>query len=63
MNGWQPIETAPKDGTEVLACRAGQKWVQILNWQVDFGGHDGWFSSNGRPYYPTHWMLRPEPKK
>ena len=57
---WQPIETAPKDGTEVLACRAGKKWRQVLGWQWGSGGYDGWYNSGGRSYNPTHWMPIPD---
>ena len=60
---WQPIETAPKDETEVLACRAGKKWRQVLGWQWGSGGCDGWYNSGGRNYDPTHWMPLPEPPK
>lgn len=31
MTEWQPIETAPKDGTRVLAVW-GQHGVQIIRW-------------------------------
>ena len=58
---WKPIETAPKDGNEVLGCRAGQKWRQVLGWQWGSGGYDGWYNSGGRNYDPTHWMLLPDP--
>lgn len=53
---WQPIETAPLDGTEVLTFRgAGLQAVAIWTgreWCVT----DGMFLSN-----VTHWMPLPEP--
>lgn len=58
---WQPIETAPKDGTEILLYRRGVsqgKWrVGMLNGQCAWGG-DGWFYP--RWDQPTHWMPLPE---
>ena len=37
MSKWQPIETAPKDGTQILVCRAGDEIganakVEITEW-------------------------------
>ena len=58
---WQPIETAPKDGTRVLLFFPG---FVIPVWVGDW--HEGW-----RPEYgvrtppieddPTHWMPLPAP--
>lgn len=71
---WQPIETAPKDGTEVLLCRAlnadqqpivGEGWgvfVQVAAW---WEGDNAWIvycSMVREPrlhFAPTHWMPLP----
>ena len=60
MSQWQPIETAPKDGT--LICGAwmyGSRWeTRALYWN----GHD-WECPTGDWYYdPTHWMPLPPPE-
>ena len=63
--GWQPIETAPKGGTEVLLLGNGARrrhangyWLQSA-----YGGNGAWIW----PYVhanPTHWMpLPPAPKE
>ena len=72
---WQPIETAPKDGTDVLAWADG---VVIVSFRMDdndrTGNHYGnmWLDNSyddfscglaSVPYEPTHWMPLPEPPK
>ena len=71
---WQPIESAPKDGSEVLllvAYRAGIPYRCLVgHWQR--GGHciedhppidTGWYFWNGLMFdlaaRPTHWMPLP----
>lgn len=58
---WQPIETAPKDGREILASEYG--YVEIAFWS---GGVSKWIGpcdSFGDPVVmaPTHWMPLPAP--
>lgn len=60
---WQPIETAPKDGTSIIVyCRFGGRhdYAVVIRrreeWMVDT--EDGWLSID---FYPTHWMTLPEP--
>lgn len=59
-NGWQPIETAPKDGREVLVI-AGQQSPSgryFTAYWDDF--HDGWYyRAQGFVPKPTHWMPLP----
>lgn len=61
MTKWQPIEMAPKDGTEVLVWDGSIR--QISKFTVaglDFDGH--WWDAEG--YWIsgiTHWMPLPEP--
>lgn len=61
---WQPIETAPKDGTKFLAypvfgkpCEVHIVWweklVRVSGWRAMFGVWS--------PREPTHWMPLPAP--
>jgi hypothetical protein len=58
---WQPIETAPKDGTRILVCQRmvrGEmvfRSVRITHWWFSFGR---WNMTRGTP---THWMPLPDP--
>lgn len=61
MGTWQPIETAPKDGTEVLLTdlrtykRTGWWASRIEAWSID---------TVARPLtMPTHWAPLPEMPK
>lgn len=60
---WQPIETAPKDGTPILMRLEGFEWPDVGAW-FDAGrnGHDyGWWQSHTMPVRPTHWQPLPAP--
>ncbi len=60
---WQPIETAPIDGTSVLLCYKGGK--------VSCGEYSDandffpafWFTYGEGQCNPTHWMPLPPPPK
>jgi hypothetical protein len=57
---WQPIETAPKDGTEVLVLIRAK--VIRLGWYfVRSSRTAGWCDENGKAITPTHWMSLPAP--
>jgi hypothetical protein len=68
MSDWQPIETAPKDGTLVWAyasrfddANGRQGMASFLRTSQGFGV---WHWRHGRNYggsNPTHWMPLPEP--
>ena len=67
--GWQPIETAPRDGTSILVC--GGTWVGDFSGEVSLGGvamvtflGSKWAVDNTEYYAPTirnptHWMPLP----
>jgi hypothetical protein len=72
QNPWMPIETAPRDGTQIVAygtCRqiyapdgwlvAGQKFCCAMAW-VGNEWDAGW---NGAIPMPTHWQPHPTPPK
>lgn len=67
---WQPIETAPKDGTKLLLHVLGNHGgnsIHVARWDAAYigsgWGHrwihtDHWDGVSGKP---THWMPLPEP--
>lgn len=66
--GWQPIATAPKDGTWLLLFRYERDGNRIAEgkWGCGLMGTYGW-GGNGWSYplnnKPTHWMPLPSPPK
>lgn len=66
-NPWKPIETAPKDGTEILVCH---EWYQpeTAYWGTYHPNSPGkkcWRASRGGVrILPWYWMeLPPKPSK
>lgn len=65
-NGWMPIETAPKDGTEIWAYTPERGGIQFKTlWGPDYC-KDGWGPIDSCcGYYedmkPTHWKPLPDP--
>lgn len=55
--GWQPIETAPKDGIDVLLFEDGKQYV--ASWSETAGGQ--FFNDAEHQHNPTHWMPLPKP--
>ena len=72
---WQTIDSAPKDGTHILACRMWfipqiVKWVDhdgLAKWSIDpehFMEEEHFHEYHiGTRYEPTHWMPLPEGPK
>jgi hypothetical protein len=67
---WHPIETAPRDGTEVLVCRTyahnRPEYAVAHNYDDGNGWRDvgdiGWAGMyGGEDNQPTHWMPLPPP--
>ena len=72
MAEWQPIETAPKDGTWILVFEHDEysPSIHVVRWgQPEWGGGDlTWVTMalgpNPDTYDPhpvTHWMPLPDP--
>lgn len=59
--GWQPIETAPKDGTEIILCAAATHDQGICYWRDD-EVMTGWTWGMGKHFRnPVYWMPRRSP--
>lgn len=64
MQGWQPIETAPKDKTMVALLHVGANGYRRygVGWHMPLTGWQGWPHEPGEDYAaPTHWMPLPTP--
>lgn len=62
---WQPIETAPKDGTPILGFADGE--ITTVEW-FQIGAIAGYFTlcvcgpwAVDGEWNPTHWMPLPNP--
>ena len=75
MSEWNPFDTAPTDGTEILVYRkdAGVFMASFIPSAGDDGefgpqmnGEECWFDNYGDDLtgdLPTHWMPLPDPPK
>ncbi|MBR8657643.1 DUF551 domain-containing protein, partial [Achromobacter sp. Marseille-Q0513] len=67
-DGWQPIETAPKDslifdglhhyGTKIIVFDGSINTVRW--WRIEDDSASNFIDEGGRAIYPTHWMPLPE---
>ena len=58
MSEWQPIETAPKDGTRFLAFDPRRDLAPCL---IVHYWHRFWMCDDERSWCPTHWQHLPLP--
>lgn len=61
---WRPIDTAPKDGTDILIFAWGNSQI-VVSYDESNAMHP-WRTLDGIGYHkdsPTHWMPLPEPPK
>lgn len=59
MSEWQLIETAPQDGSSILAWEAESNMRCVAAYY-----NNGWWKDQrGQFFKPTHWMPLPEPPK
>ena len=61
---WQPIETAPRDGTAILLTDARiQDWTQVAFWDEDRPNGYVWARDDASTFWHkdsfTHWMPLP----
>ncbi len=68
MSEWQPIATAPKDGTVILIY--GDEAMTTAYWRHIQMGRDGYWAlwcagsyAEDDEVNATHWMPLPEPPK
>jgi hypothetical protein len=57
-SGWQPIETAPKDGTNVLVWCPYRRIPVAATWQT---AEFYWVELYQGSVTPTHWIPLPDP--
>lgn len=60
---WQPIETAPKDGTEVLVWGTRHRRVYPDQRRLVARYERGWWSHGAVVSHVELWMPLPEPSK
>lgn len=64
MSEWQPIETAPKDGSKIWAFNYEQgvmEWTEGDGWALWIWSDELLRDVDPDPEQPTHWMPLPAP--
>lgn len=63
MMEWHPIETAPKDGTQILVWGDpySYDWAIFIVRYVQINKWSGWQTWDSADQEPTHWMPLPQP--
>lgn len=74
MSDWKPIESAPKDGSHIIAARFSRghlDWVSHAHWasaedsaEAEGGSPDDYiscWSREGDEICPTHWQELSQP--
>jgi hypothetical protein len=57
--GWQPIDTAPQDGSEILA--SDYDAIKIVSWSwYAWENGSGWIDRNGQRLFPAWWQPLPD---
>jgi hypothetical protein len=57
---WQPIETAPRDGTDILGFDGLAGVMQVTHfWQGVWHDPNSHYYSECPPFCPAHWMPLP----
>jgi hypothetical protein len=63
--GWRPIESAPKDGTDILIAVVGMNEMYVVFYDDEPQHPDYvWMTADGPGYHrdlPTHWRPLPDP--
>lgn len=57
MSEWLPIDTAPQDGTEILA--SDYDAIEIVSWDQQDAWWD-WFTRDGQSMFPSWWQPLPD---
>jgi hypothetical protein len=60
MSEWQPIETAPRDGTKILVSRKPEPGFERHIVGIDMFKEGTWWLSR-KCMQPSHWMPLPAP--
>lgn len=68
MSEWQPIETAPKNASEIILGDEGCSYSGFWCAAKNYWGEIGWYEESNRggsysahPLQPTHWQPLPKP--
>ena len=68
MTEWKTIDSAPRDGTRILAFGGGLDRMEIVSYNINVGARDAEYltlddADNEAQGYnrPTHWRPLPEP--